>query len=77
MEQKLIEIARRYIEMETGPETEILNIQLFNLAAQVSNPRTKAGRAIVAYVQAEERTDFSMAANDEWCKMCRALGCAA
>lgn len=71
MEQKLIEIARKYLEMD-GPESEKLNNQLFDLAAKV-NPRTAAGKSIIAYVRAEKKTDFSMSAGDEFEAMLKAL----
>lgn len=76
MEQKLIEIAKKYVETETGLESELLSDQLFDLAAQVSHPKTEAGRAIVAWTKAEYETDFSMSANDEFEAMCRAVSAA-
>lgn len=73
MEQKLIEIAKQYVEMETGPESEVVGDQLFEIAKQVSTPLTKAGQAIVAWVMAEEATDFSMSAGNFFDDMCQAV----
>ena len=73
METKLIHVAKRYIEMGIGPDSEVVGDELFDLAAQVKRPRTKAGQAVVALVRAEENTDFSMAAGDEFEKMCQAV----
>jgi hypothetical protein len=73
MEQKLIEMAKQYIAIEAGPDTEIISDKLFTLAAQVSHPRTRAGRAIVAYVRAEEKTGYSLSANEEYDAMCLAV----
>jgi len=79
MENELIKVAKEYLQKEylqmdiSDPRSEILNIKLFDLAAQVERPTTKVGRAIVAYVQAEKATDFSMAAGDEFEAMKKAV----
>lgn len=67
MENKLIEVAKAYLTIDIAdPASELLNIQLFNIAKQVKYPQTKAGKAIVAYVKSEEYTEYSMSAGDEF-----------
>lgn len=73
-EQDLIGVAKRYLEMDTSePGSEELNAALFDLAAHVKRPRTAAGRAIVAYVKAEQDTDYSMSAGNEFEAMVKAV----
>lgn len=73
MEQKLIDTAKKYIEMEICPESESICNELFDIAEQIKQPRTKSGQAIVAWVNAEIETDFSLSANDEFEEMCRVV----
>jgi hypothetical protein len=72
MEEQLIELAKQYVNMEIGPDSEIIGDKLFTLAAKVT-PCTAAGKSIVAYVKAEKSTDFSMAAGDEFETMVAAV----
>ena len=73
-EQSLIEITRQYLNCDIdNTQSEILNNELFRLAELLPNPRTQAGRAIVAYVRQEIATDFSLACNDEFEAMQKAV----
>jgi hypothetical protein len=72
-EKQLINVARQYVEMESGPKSEIVGDKLFDLAAQVTKPSTQAGAAIIDWVKKEQDTDFSLAAGDEFDEMRSAL----
>jgi len=66
MEQELIDIAKKYLGANiTDPTSELLLDQLFELAKNVQ-PTTEAGKAIVAWIKAEEATDYSMSAETEF-----------
>lgn len=74
MEQELIQVAKDYFNMDIeNPQSEKLNIELFNLAAQVNDPQTTAGRAIIKWVKSEEATDFSLSCNSEFEAMLQAV----
>lgn len=66
MEGELIKAAKQYLEDINNPKSEILSDKLFNLAGQVNAPKTEAGQSIIAYVQVEMQTGYSLAAGDEF-----------
>lgn len=65
MEQELIDTAKKYLASGDDPTSESLLDQLLELAKEIQ-PITRAGKAIVAWVKAEEATDFSMSAGTEF-----------
>jgi hypothetical protein len=72
-EHTLIQIGKRYIRGDGSPEFETVTGLLFDFAHLVTDPRTDAGKAIKAFVNAEELTDFSLSCNDEYTAMQNAV----
>jgi len=60
-EKRLIGIAQQYLN-----NSEQAIKELFDPETLAITPRTKAGRAIIAFVKAEKSTGFALAAGDEF-----------
>jgi aminoglycoside phosphotransferase (APT) family kinase protein len=69
MEQKLIKLARQYI---MSGDKKLL-VAIFDFAAQVADPQTEAGRAIIAWIKSEELAGFTLEATNEYIAIVEAL----